>query len=260
MKEETEKVMDEELEETEIAEPEVEEESEISDEGTEAEATEAEEETTEVEEEEAEEEEAEEPEIVETTKKKAEPEPKKPEKKKTAPAKKEPISKPKREEPKREDEERKFTQADIDRIVQKKLAKALPPKEEMEQYKRWRESQQTIEEKMSVLRVENARLNEENESLRQENLVVKAGVANDAVEFVLFKVGKMDGDFEENLTNYLKKNQKYVTPKTTVVEGAEHKQKAKLAVTKKDLDNMDYASRAKYKEEHPEEYAKAMGR
>jgi hypothetical protein len=70
----------------------------------------------------------------------------------------------------------------------------------------------------------------------------------------------MEGDFEDNLNNYLKKNQKYLTPKTTVVEGAEHKQKAKLAITKKDLDNMDYASRAKYKEEHPEEYAKAMGR
>ena len=130
----------------------------------------------------------------------------------------------------------------------------------MEQYKKWRESQQTIEEKMSVLRVENARLSEENESLLHENMVVKAGVDKDAVDFVLFKVGKMDGDFDENLENYLKKNPRYITPKTVVVEGAEHKKKAQLTITKKELDAMGYPERLKYREEHPEEYAKAMGR
>ena len=256
MKDNEEKVV-EEVSEDEIAETEVEE-TEISEEVEEAE-TESQEEEEEIEETEPEEEpeeEAEEPEKVEEPKKKAEPAQRKPEKKK-------PVAKPEpsyKEKPKKEDEERKFTQAEVDRIVQKKLAKSLPPKEEMEQYKKWRESQQTLEEKMSVLRVENQRLNEENESLLHENMVVKAGVSSDAVDFVLFKVGKMDGDFEENLNNYLKKNQKYITPKTTVVEGAEHKQKAKLAITKKELDAMDYQSRAKYKEEHPEEYAKAMGR
>ena len=249
---EEENVVNSEIEETEI------EETEVDDEVTEAEAEESEpeEEQEEPEQEEETEEEAEEPEAVEEPKKKkAEPAPKKQEKKK--PVKQEPSYKDK---PRKEEEERKFTQADIDRIVQRKLAKALPPKEEMEQYKKWRESQQTLEEKMSVLRVENQRLNEENENLLHENMVVKAGVDKDAVDFVLFKVEKMEGEFEDNLNNYLKKNQKYITPKTTVVEGAEHKQKPKMAITRKDLDKMGYVERAKYREEHPEEYAKAMGR
>ena len=268
MKDKNKKVVEDEIVESEITEPEVEvetEDSESSETGTESETeTETEiietddtdeEEESDPEVDDTEEEAEEEPEIVEDTKKKADLKPKKQEKKKEAPKKESFQNKPVKE-----DEERKFTQADIDRIVQRKLAKALPPKEEMEQYKKWRESQQTIEEKMSVLRVENARLNEENENLLHENMVVKAGVNSEAVEFVLFKVGKMDGDFEENLNNYLKKNQKYISPKTVVVEGAEHKQKAKLAITKKELDEMGYMERAKYREEHPAEYAQAMGR
>jgi len=255
MKNKNEKVMEDEMVENEITEPEIETEvevSESSEDGTEAESNESQmtdDVVTESDESETEDD-AEDPDGVENTSDKPETQVKKLDKKKESFQSK----------TKKDDEERKFSQADIDRIVQRKLAKALPPKEEMEQYKKWRESQQTLEEKMSVLRVENARLNEENENLLHENRVVKAGVSNDAVEFVLFKVGKMDGDFEENLNNYLKKNQKYITPRTVTVEGAEHKQKAKLAITKKDLDSMDYASRAKYKEEHPEEYAKAMGR
>ena len=153
-----------------------------------------------------------------------------------------------------------FTQEEFDKALKSVLAKKLPPKEEMEQFKHWKEEQQTIEEKLSVMKVQNAKLTEENESLRHENTVVKAGVNADAVDFVLFKVEKMEGDFNDNLQDYLKEHKKYLTPRTTVVEGADHKAKPKASISKKELDEMDYASRAKYKEQHPDEYAKAMGR
>jgi hypothetical protein len=44
----------------------------------------------------------------------------------------------------------------------------------------------------------------------------------DDVDYVLFKVGKMDGDFEANLQAFLAENEKFSTPKTTKVEGATH--------------------------------------
>lgn len=160
----------------------------------------------------------------------------------------------------KKDGEKTFTQAEFDKALKSALAKKLPPKEEMEQYKKWRESQQTTEEKMSVLKVQNAKLEEQLKSLRHENTIIKSGVDKDAVEFVQYKVEKMEGDFEDNLQDFLKEHKKYLTPKTTVVEAAEHRTKPKAGISKKELDAMDYGSRAKFKAEHPEEYAKAMGR
>ena len=174
--------------------------------------------------------------------------------------------KAKETEKKPEKNEKMFTQADFEKALKSTLAKKLPPKEEMEQFKKWRESQQTIEEKMTVLSAKNNKLEDEIEKLRHENLIIKSGVDKEAIDFVQFNVEKMDGDFEENLEEYLKSHKKYLTPppqpvvKTTVVEAAEHKAKPKTGITKKELDEMGYMERAKYREEHPEEYAKAMGR
>ena len=171
----------------------------------------------------------------------------------------------------KKDAEKTFTQAEFEKALKSALAKRLPSKEEREQFEHWRESQQTLEEKMSVLRVQNNRLTEELEKakregfeavekLKHENTIIKAGVERDAVEFVQYKVEQMEGDFDENLQDYLKEHKRYITPKTTIVEAAEHKPKVKTAITKKDLDKMGYIERTKYREEHPEEYARAMGR
>lgn len=155
-------------------------------------------------------------------------------------------------------EEKKFTQADFDKALTRALAKKLPPKEEMEQFKHWKEEQQTLEEKMDALKSKYADLKTENDRLSHENAVIKAGVQTDAVDFVVFKVEKMEGDFEDNLKDYLDSHKKYTTPKTTVVEGAEHKAKPKASISKAELDRMSYQERATYKAQHPEEYRKAM--
>ena len=172
---------------------------------------------------------------------------------------------------KNESTEKTFTQAEFEKALKSALAKRLPSKEEREQFEHWKESQQTLEEKMSVLMTKNSKLTEEIEAqkndyleqiekLKHENTIIKAGVEKDAVEFVQYKVEKMDGDFEDNLQDFLKANKRYITPKTTIVEAAEHKPKVKTGITQKDLDKMGYVERAKYREEHPEEYARAMGR
>ena len=180
--------------------------------------------------------------------------------------KKKEKQKAKEAEKKAEKSEKMFTQAEFEKALKSTLAKKLPPKDEMEQFKKWRESQQTIEEKMTVLSARNNKLEDEIESLKHENLIIKSGVDKEAIDFVQFNVEKMEGDFEENLEEYLKSHKQYLKPapvvvqKTTVVEGAKHEKTAKTAITKKELDEMGYQERAKYREEHPEEYAKAMGR
>lgn len=163
---------------------------------------------------------------------------------------------------KKDGEEKTFTQAEFEKALKSALAKRLPSKEEREQFEHWKESQQTMEEKVSALTVKNSRLEEELESLKHENTIIRAGVDKDAIEFVQYKVERMDGDFDDNLQDFLKEHKKYMTPKpqTTIVEAAEHKPKVKTGITKKELDKMGYVERAKFREEHPDEYAKAMGR
>jgi len=45
----------------------------------------------------------------------------------------------------------------------------------------------------------------------EENAVLKAGVKNaDDIDYVLYKVSKMEGEFEENLAKFLKDNPKFL--------------------------------------------------
>ena len=77
-------------------------------------------------------------------------------------------------------------------------------------YKEWVESQKTAEQKQTEKDAEHTKTLSENTSLKQENAILKAGVKGDDVDYVLFKVGKMDGEFEENLAKFLKDNPKYL--------------------------------------------------
>ena len=47
--------------------------------------------------------------------------------------------------------------------------------------------------------------------MQKENAVLKAGVKDaDDIDYVLFKVSKMEGEFEENLAKFLNDNPKYL--------------------------------------------------
>lgn len=64
----------------------------------------------------------------------------------------------------------------------------------------------------------------ENTSLKQEIQVLKSGVNIDDVDYILFKVSKMEGEFEDNLKDFLKNNPKYLqtkkdTEETTTTNG-----------------------------------------
>ena len=118
-----------------------------------------------------------------------------------------------------------FTQEEVNGIVKERLAKAqkgIPSKEELAKYNEWKESQKTQQDKYDDLVKNSTEKDNTISNLEKENAVLKAGITDqDEIEFICYKVGKMDGDFKENLTQYLADNPKYTKKqetKATVIE------------------------------------------
>ena len=108
--------------------------------------------------------------------------------------------------------EKTFTQEELNKIVQERLdkeKKKMPSKEDLKAFKDWKESQKTAEEKQAEKEAEYQKTLNELNTLKQTNAVLEAGVDKDDVDYVLFKVSKMEGEFDENLTKFLKDNPKY---------------------------------------------------
>ena len=120
-----------------------------------------------------------------------------------------------------------FTQEEVNGIVKDRLAKAqkgIPSKEELAKYNEWKESQQSQQEKYDNLVKNSSEKDHTISNLEKENAVLKAGITDqDEIEFICYKVGKMDGDFKENLTQYLADNPKYTKKQETKATGVETK-------------------------------------
>ena len=120
-----------------------------------------------------------------------------------------------------------FTQEEVNGIVKDRLAKAqkgIPSKEELAKYNEWKESQQSQQEKYDNLVKNSNEKDKTISTLEKENAVLKAGITDqDEIEFICYKVGKMDGDFKENLTQYLADNPKYTKKQETKATGIETK-------------------------------------
>lgn len=111
-----------------------------------------------------------------------------------------------------------FTQEEVNGIVKERLAKAqkgIPSKEELAKYNEWKESQQSQQEKYDNLVKDANEKDHTISNLEKENAVLKAGITDqDEIEFICYKVGKMDGDFKENLNQYLADKPKYKKQET----------------------------------------------
>lgn len=120
-----------------------------------------------------------------------------------------------------------FTQEEVNGIVKERLAKAqkgIPSKEELAKYNEWKESQKTQQDKYDDLIKNSNEKDNTISNLEKENAVLKAGITNqDEIEFICYKVGKMDGDFKENLSQYLADNPKYTKKQETKATGIEPK-------------------------------------
>lgn len=123
--------------------------------------------------------------------------------------------------------EKTFTQKEVNDIVEKRLAKerkGIPSKEEMENYNKWKESQKTQQDKYDELVKKDGEKDNTISNLQRENEILRAGITDsDDVEFILYKVGKMDGNFSDNLKNYLADNPKYTKKQEQKATDVENK-------------------------------------
>ena len=123
--------------------------------------------------------------------------------------------------------EKTFTQDEVNAIVKERLAKAqkgIPSKEELTKYNEWKESQKTQQDKYDELVKKESEKDNTISNLQKENLVLRSGITDtDEIEFIVYKVSKMDGDFEENLKDYLADNPKFAKKQETKATGTESK-------------------------------------
>lgn len=106
-----------------------------------------------------------------------------------------------------------FTQEEVNSMLKKEKQKAEKKYEgiDLTKYKAWEESQKTAEQKRAEKEAEYQQKVNEISQLQKENAVLRAGVKDvDDVDYILFKVSKMEGEFEENLAKFLQDNPKYV--------------------------------------------------
>lgn len=115
--------------------------------------------------------------------------------------------------------EKTYTQAEMDSIIGKRLAKAMegmPGDEELSAFRAWKESRRTEREKWESLQRERdesksalAAAQTELEQFRREKFLLGKGVSADDADYYAFKIGKLvtdTVDFEKAAAMYLKDN------------------------------------------------------
>lgn len=115
--------------------------------------------------------------------------------------------------------EKTFTQAEVDSIVGKRIAKAMkgmPGDEELTAFRAWKESQQAEKDRWDTLTRERdesktalAAVQAELEQFRREKFLLSKGVPSEDADYYAFKIGKLVTDtvgFEQAAEAYLKDN------------------------------------------------------
>lgn len=116
-------------------------------------------------------------------------------------------------------QEKTFTQAELNSIIEDRLAKArknIPSKEELQQYNEWKENQKTeqekINEKINQLQTSNGTLINENSQLKAQLEVLNNNVKKEFVRFVTSEVLSMVNettDLKTAIKSYKKDNPQY---------------------------------------------------
>ena len=117
------------------------------------------------------------------------------------------------------------TQEEFNEALKKEVARKtrnVPSKEELKAFNEWKESQKTEEDKKNEILQENETLKKQLAYAENKSVVANAGVDSKFQKFVLSEVSEIEGDFEDNLKDYLKENPQYLvskveTPKTNGV-------------------------------------------
>lgn len=140
------------------------------------------------------------------------------------------------------------TQEDFNEALKKEVARKtrnLPSKEDLKAFNEWKESQKTETEKSLEKDKKIETLEKQLAYAKNESVVANAGVDAKFQKFVLSEVSELEGDFEDNLKDYLKENPQFLiskveTPKTNGV------------ATKKISEDADDGVTAILKAKHPD--------
>lgn len=137
-----------------------------------------------------------------------------------------------------EKNEKTYTQEEVN-ALDKKLKEKYEKKYagiDLKKYKEWEESQKTDSQKQQEILQENETLKKQLAYAENKSVVANAGVDSKFQKFVLSEVSEMEGDFEDNLKDYLKENPQFLiskveTPKTNGVATKKIGNEAESGVT-----------------------------
>lgn len=107
-----------------------------------------------------------------------------------------------------QNEVKTFTQEEVNQIIKTRL-RNVPSDDELKAYNDWKESQKTEAEKNAEVLKENETLKSRISELENMQVVANAGVDSKFQKFVFSEVSK-EGNFEDNLKEYLKINTQYL--------------------------------------------------
>lgn len=108
--------------------------------------------------------------------------------------------------------EKTYTQADMNAMDKKLKAKYEKKYEgiDIAKYKEWEESQKTAEQRQAEKEAEYVEKDKRIVLLENKLKLKDANVSKEYEDFVLFTVSNMEGEFEDNLGQFLKDNPKYI--------------------------------------------------
>lgn len=120
------------------------------------------------------------------------------------------------EQQEQHEEERKFTQAEMDAIFNKRFAKMkrdMPSDEELAAFREYQKAHAPKDdaEKLKDMTSERDSVQTELEIARRENFLLRQGVDADDVDYYVYKITKAmgdDDDFEDAAKKFLKDHQK----------------------------------------------------
>lgn len=139
-----------------------------------------------------------------------------------------------------------FTQEEVNQIIKTRL-RNIPSDDELKAYNDWKESQKTEAEKNAEVLKENESLKSKINELENMQVVANAGVDSKFQKFVFSEVSK-EGNFEDNLKEYLKNNNQYLIKdeKTKTTGYSQNTSNSQISEEKAYLDKK-YANNPYYK-------------
>lgn len=140
------------------------------------------------------------------------------------------------------------TQEDFNEALKKELARKtrnMPSKDELKAFNEWKESQKTETEKSLEKDKKIETLEKQLAYAENKSVVANAGVDSKFQKFVLSEVSEMEGDFEDNLKDYLKENPQFLISKVETP-------KSNGVATQKISEDADDGVTAILKAKHPD--------